>query len=74
MIRVKKDDMDRSCNKNMEKINEYGISVERLEGKRPLVRPKRRWRIIFKLILEGYDGVVQNEFFWVRIRIGRRLL
>jgi hypothetical protein len=35
-----------------EKRNAYRILVGKLEGKRPLRRPRRRWVIILKWILE----------------------
>jgi hypothetical protein len=35
--------MERECSTNGEKRNEYGIFVEKIEGKRPLRRPRRRW-------------------------------
>jgi hypothetical protein len=35
-----------------EKRNAYRVLVGKMEGKRQLGRPKHRWRITFKLILE----------------------
>jgi hypothetical protein len=35
--------MDGSCSTNDEKRNAYRLLVRRLEGKRPLGRPRRRW-------------------------------
>jgi hypothetical protein len=40
---VKEDEMGRACTTNGEKRNAYGILVGKPEGKRPLVRPRRRW-------------------------------
>jgi hypothetical protein len=34
----------------------YRISVGRLEGRRPLGRPRRRWWIILKWIFKKWDG------------------
>jgi hypothetical protein len=33
--------------------NEYKILVAKSEGKRPLGRPRRRWRILLKLIFRN---------------------
>jgi hypothetical protein len=35
--------MGRACSTNGEKRNAYTILVRKLEGKRPLGRPRRRW-------------------------------
>jgi hypothetical protein len=35
--------MSRTCSTNGEKRNAYRILVGKLEGKRPLGRPRRRW-------------------------------
>jgi hypothetical protein len=35
--------MGRTCSTNGEKKNAYRILVGKLEGKRPLERPRRRW-------------------------------
>jgi hypothetical protein len=35
--------MGRACSTNWEKRNAYRILVGKLEGKRPLGRPTRRW-------------------------------
>jgi hypothetical protein len=35
--------MDRECSTNGEKRNVYRILLGKLEGKRPLGRPRRRW-------------------------------
>ena len=34
----------------------YRVVVGRPEGQRPRARPRKRWRIIIKLILKKYDG------------------
>jgi hypothetical protein len=36
-----------------ERRNAYGILVEKSEGKKPLGRPRSRWGIILKWILES---------------------
>jgi hypothetical protein len=35
--------MDRACSMNGAKRNKYKILLGKPEGKRPLVRPRRRW-------------------------------
>jgi hypothetical protein len=35
--------MDRACNKNGAKRSAYRILVGKLEGRRPLGRPRRKW-------------------------------
>jgi hypothetical protein len=42
------DEMDRVCSTNGEKMNTYRILVGKLEGKRPLGRPRDRWWIILR--------------------------
>jgi hypothetical protein len=51
--------MDRACCTNGEKTNSYRILVGMPEGKRPLVRPRRRWvnNIKIDLIEIGWDGM-----------------
>jgi hypothetical protein len=44
--------MGRACSTNGERRNSYRILVGKPEGKRPLGRPRRRWGIILKWILE----------------------
>jgi hypothetical protein len=42
-----------------EKKNAYRLLVEKLDGKRPLQRPRRRWGwIILGWIMERWDGVM----------------
>jgi hypothetical protein len=51
--------MDRECSTNGEKKNAYRIFVGKLEGKRPLGRPRRRWVDNIKVDLKeiGWDGM-----------------
>jgi hypothetical protein len=44
--------MGRSCSRNGEKLNAYRILVRKLEGQRPLGRPRRRLVYNIKWILE----------------------
>jgi hypothetical protein len=44
--------MGGACSTNGEKKTAYRILVGKPEGKRPLGRPRRRWRIIIEWILE----------------------
>jgi hypothetical protein len=51
-----------------EKRNVYRIFVGKLEGKRPLGRPRRRWVDNIKLDLRqiGWDGMVWIGLIWLR--------
>jgi hypothetical protein len=57
-----------------EKRNAYRILVREPEGKRPLGRPRRRWGIILRRILERQDGVACNGLIWLRIGTSGGLL
>jgi hypothetical protein len=50
-----------------EKRNAYRLLVGKPEGKRPLGRPRRRWWIILRLILEKLAGVMWSGLVWLRI-------
>jgi hypothetical protein len=50
----------------MEKCNAYRLLVGKLEGKRPLGRPRQRW--VDKIKMERWDGLVWTGL--VRLRIG----
>jgi hypothetical protein len=41
-----------------QKRGAYRVSLGKPEGKRPLVRPRSRWRIILKLILQKWDWIM----------------
>jgi hypothetical protein len=51
----------------------YRILVGRPEGRRPLGRPRRRWRIILKWIFHKWDGTWIG-LSWLRIGTGGGLL
>jgi hypothetical protein len=57
---------------NGEKRNTYRLLVGKLEGKRPLRRPRHRW-IILGRILERWDGVMWTGLVWLRIGTGGEL-
>jgi hypothetical protein len=44
--------------------------VGKPEGKRPLGRPRRRWRIILRRIFRKWEGVVRTRWSWLRIGSG----
>jgi hypothetical protein len=52
MIKFKDDERGRACSTNGGKRNAYRILVGKPEIKTPLRRPRRRWMIILKLILQ----------------------
>jgi hypothetical protein len=56
---VKEDEMGREYNTNGAKMNAYRILMGKLEGKRPLGRPRRRWVNNIKMDLSeiGWDGM-----------------
>jgi hypothetical protein len=66
--------MDGACSTNGEKRNAYKLLVGKLEGKRPLGRPRRRWVVILGWILERWDGVMWTGLVWLRIGTGGELL
>jgi hypothetical protein len=59
--------MGRACSTSGEKRNVYRILVGKLEGKRPLGRPRRGWEDNIKMDLRE-DGVVWTGL--IRLRIG----
>jgi hypothetical protein len=60
--------MGRTCNTNEEKRNVYRKFVGKLEGKRPLGRPRRRWVDNVKMDVRaiGWDGMD-----WIDLAQGR---
>jgi hypothetical protein len=42
----------------------------KLEGKRPLGRPKRRWDDNIKLIFRKLEGMMETGWSWLRIGTG----
>jgi hypothetical protein len=48
-----------TCSTNWDKRNTYRILVGKLEGKRPLGRPRRRWVDNIKMVLReiGWGGI-----------------
>jgi hypothetical protein len=50
-----------------EKRNAYRILMGKPEGKRPLVRPRRRWVDKLKYILQRQDSLVWIGSIWLRI-------
>jgi hypothetical protein len=48
---VKEDEMGRKCSTHGEKMNAYRALAGKLEGKRPLGRPRRRWEVNIRMDL-----------------------
>jgi hypothetical protein len=44
--------------------------AEKPEGKRPLGRPRRRWKDNIKMDLRELEGVVGTGWSWLRIGTG----
>jgi hypothetical protein len=70
---VKEDVKGRACSTDGEKRNAYGISMGRPEGKRSLLRPRRRWVDNIKMDLRE-NVVVWIGLLWLRIGTSRGLL
>jgi hypothetical protein len=54
--------------------NVYWVLVEKLEGKRPLERPRSRWEDGIKMDLRKIDWEVWSGFAWLRTGICGGLL
>jgi hypothetical protein len=54
--------------------NVFGILVGKLEGKRPLGRPRRRWEDNIRMDLRIYGGKVCTGFIWLSIGTSGELL
>ena len=48
----------------------HRVLVGKPEGKTPLGRPRRRWRIILRWIFRKLEGVVGTGWSWLRIGTG----
>jgi hypothetical protein len=61
--------MGRACSTNEEKRNVYRILVGKLESKRLLSKPRRRWVDNNEINLReiGWDGTVWIGLIWLRI-------
>jgi hypothetical protein len=57
-----------------EKRNAFRLLVGKSEGKGLLERPRRRWMIILRWILERWGGVMWTRLIWLRIETGGELL
>jgi hypothetical protein len=52
----------------------YAVLVVKAEGKRPLGKPRGRWRVVVKWFLKKYDRWIWSGFMWFRIDIRVGLL
>jgi len=50
-----------------EKRCAYSVLVGKPEGKRPLVRPRRRWEDNIKIALQKYGGTAWSVLIWLKI-------
>ena len=48
----------------------HRVLVGKLEGKRPLGRPRRRWEDNIKMDLQEVGGIVGTGWGWLRIGTG----
>jgi hypothetical protein len=53
---IKEDEIDRACSTNEDKRTAYRILVGKPKGKRPIVRPRRRWMNNIKMVLIEIRG------------------
>jgi hypothetical protein len=65
---MKEDEVGWTCGTHGEGRGAYRVSVGRLEGKRPLVRPRRMWEdnIKMDLVEKEIDGAN-----WIRLALDR---
>jgi hypothetical protein len=63
---IEKNEIGGACSTYGERRGAYRILVWRPEGRRPLRRPRIRWRIILKWIFKKWDGV-WTGLSWLRI-------
>jgi hypothetical protein len=56
--------MSRICSTNGEKSNPYRIFVEKIEGKRPLGRPKPRWKDNIEI---GLRDIAWGGIDWIHV-------
>jgi hypothetical protein len=66
--------MGRACNMNGERWNPYMLLMGKPEGKRPLGRPRHRWGITLRWMLETYILVLCVGSIWLRTRSSGGLL
>jgi hypothetical protein len=59
--------MGGACGTYGEEKGVHRVLVGKLEGKRPLGRPRHRWRIILRWIFRKLEGVVGTGCSWLRI-------
>jgi len=62
--------MGGSCSAYGEGRGVHRVLVGKLEGRRPLGRPRSRWRIILRWIFTKLEGVVGTGWSWLRIGTG----
>ena len=48
----------------------HRILVGKPEGKRPLGRPRRRWKDNIKMVIQEVEGLLGNGWSWLRIGTG----
>jgi len=61
--------MGGACRAFGEKRGVYRVLMRKLQGKRPLGRPRRRWEDNIKMNLQKVGCGVWNESSWFRIGI-----
>ena len=73
---LKKIEMGRACSTYGERKGAYRVSVRKPEGRRPLARPRRRWKDNIKMCIleEGNGGGAWAGSIWLRIGTGGGLL
>jgi hypothetical protein len=56
-----------ACGTNGKERKVCKVLLEKLEGKRPLVRPRSRWEDGIRMDFEEFGLGVWSEFSWLRI-------
>jgi len=68
--KLEKNEMGGACGAYGEGREVHRVLVGKPEGKIPLGRPRRRWRIILRWIFGKWEGVVGTGWSWLRIGTG----
>ena len=71
---MKKTEIGRACSTYGERRGAYRFFAGKPEGRRPLVRPRRRWEGNIKMDLREVGLGAWTGYMWLRFRTGGVLL